>query len=79
MKNTETIKLPGYGFELEVEFYYYPEEKPVYYDSNGTGYPGCGAEVEVTDIYMKGVNVTELVEALNGYEEIEDIILNLNF
>lgn len=36
---------------FSVEFDYQPEEKAVMYYSDGSGYPGCPASVDILNIY----------------------------
>lgn len=44
------------GVEYEVEFDYQPEEPMVMYYKDGSGDPGCSAEVIITEIKRKGVD-----------------------
>ena len=60
--------------EFDVDFNYTPEEKPVYYDSNMEGHPGCSAEVEILEISHKGTDFTDFL--FDKHEEIERIILD---
>lgn len=48
-RKTITVTIDGveYEEEWELELHFTPEEKAVMYDSNGTGYPGSPAEVEL--------------------------------
>ena len=62
------------GVELEVEYDYQPEEACVMYYSDGSGYPGCAEQIDITEITINGVDVFELLE--NDLEEIEELISN---
>jgi len=39
-----------YEFDILAHFEYQPEEKEVRYYADGSGYPGCAAEINVYDI-----------------------------
>ena len=62
------------GVELEIAFDYQPEEAQVNYYSDGSGYPGCSAEVDLISAFHKGTDMTELLEDFT--EELEDLILS---
>jgi hypothetical protein len=68
-----TVEINGVSFEVDGN--YQPEEKEVLYYSDGSGYPGCPASIEVTKILYKDQDVTELIFELFGSEEIEDAYL----
>ena len=59
--------------ELDIECDYQSEEAQVSYYSDGSGYPGCPAYVEIYNVSMNGINLNELLEELQ--EEIEDATL----
>jgi hypothetical protein len=69
MKTTITYK----KIDFDVEYNYIPGERPVYYDSNGEGYPGCAPEVEITLIEIGGQDVSDLLEEKH-WDEIEELI-----
>jgi len=60
------------GVDLYIEYDYQPAEKEVRYDSNGTGYPGCPASLEITKIMIEDVDVSELFEYYGLIEKIEE-------
>ena len=61
------------GVKFDIEFYYQPEEPMVRYYADGSGYPGCPAEIEISEIKHNGTCFMELLE--NDLEDLEDIIL----
>ena len=50
------------GVEFDVEFDYQPKEAEVTYYSDGSGYPGCGAEIQINEIKHNGTCFLELME-----------------
>ena len=60
--------------DLEIEFDYSPEEKMVRYYSDGSGYPGCAAEVCINEILYKGTDVYDLYESLECIDDIELLV-----
>ncbi len=56
---------------LEVEGCYQPEEEPVLYYRDGSGYPGCFADFDISKITYKGQDVTDLVLGLVDHFELE--------
>ena len=63
------------GVEMLVEFDYQPPEPMVMYYPDGSGYPGCDAHINITNIEIEDQDAWELIEAiLNGIEEIEELI-----
>lgn len=66
---TTAIDKTGEEIEVEVEFCYYAEEPMVAYYSDGTGYPGSPAEIELVHILK---NDKDIFAELDD-EEIEDI------
>lgn len=73
MTTTVTIKFAGH--EMEVTGYYQPEEDPVYYYSDGSGYPGCGAEFEASEVIYKGVDILDLMVETGTIERIEELAI----
>ena len=67
---TETIKFKG--VEFLVEFDYQPEEPMVMYYPDGSGYPGCPEEIQITKIEHQGTDFFELLEG--EFEAIEELI-----
>jgi hypothetical protein len=70
MKKTIIYK----GFDLDVEFDYTPEEPMVMYYPDGSGYPGCAAEVDILEILLCDIDIYNLLE-YKQLREIEDLIL----
>ena len=60
--------------EFEVDFDYEPEEKEVRYDSNGTGHPGCPAEIIINGIKHNDEDWTDFIFEYIGQDQIEDSI-----
>jgi len=58
--------------DLTVFYDYQPYEPPEYYDTNGTGYPGCSASIDINDVEHKGESIIELLDGaqLNDIEEL---------
>jgi len=61
------------GIELDITFDYQPAEAAVNYYSDGSGYPGCPAEVTILDVSHKGECFSELL--LDYIDELEELIL----
>jgi hypothetical protein len=56
----KSIKL--YGFELEIDFDYQPEQKERRYMNNGDpGEPGEPEQFEIDSVFFEGKDITELV------------------
>ena len=72
---TEKITLNFKGVDLDIEFYYQPEEKEFFNYKEGYGHPGCAESADITDIKHKGECFWELMEDYK--EELEQIILNI--
>lgn len=54
MKQSPTVKIyreldDGSEIEIEVEYDYFPAEEAVLYYSDGAGYPGCPASVDICE------------------------------
>ena len=72
-----TIKYKG--VEIDIEFYFSPAEPEVRYYGDGSGYPGCGEEIEIYSVGHNGSDISELIEdQLTSIEEelIRDIYEN---
>lgn len=61
------------GIEFDVDGAFTPEEKPVMYYSDGSGYPGCAATFEVHEIMFGGEDFWEILE--DKLDEIEELVL----
>jgi hypothetical protein len=60
------------GIEFDVEFNYNPPEPMVMYYKDGTGYPGCEAEIEIQYIKHKGTCFYDILE--DNITEIEQLV-----
>jgi len=61
------------GIEFDVDYDFKPAEPMVMYYSDGSGHPGCPAEVEqINEITHKGTDFTEFLE--EHEDEIAQII-----
>lgn len=69
----ETRSIKYKGVELDIEFYFSPEEPMVMYYSDGSGYPGSPAEVEIYTIEHCGVDVMELLD--DQIDKIEEQLI----
>ena len=65
------------GIEFQVEFDYQPEEPTVYYLPDGSGDPGCPAEVTLNKITHFDEDFYEILEGQVGNIE-ETIFKQLN-
>ena len=52
-----TIEIEYEGLELQVDFEYQPEEKMVMYYPDGSGYPGCPAEITLGAVIVPGLEI----------------------
>lgn len=57
--------------EIDVGFNYYPGEPEIRYYSDGSGYPGLPAYIEIVDIYHQTVNIFEFFEETNLLSQLE--------
>ena len=75
-RNSQPITISN-EVEFEVSYDYYPAEEMVWRDSDGGGYPGAPATVEINAIYYEGVDILKVV-MLNDklYDEFHEEILN---
>ena len=73
----ERLTIEINGLKFEVEFDYQPEEAMVMYYSDGSGYPGCPAEIEgIHSFSIKGIDLMPLLDCNPGLEqEVEEAIL----
>lgn len=69
MNDTLQYKLEGTPFVLTVDFYYWPEEAPVYHGPAVCA--GAPEEVEVRGIRMGGLSVWDALRGYKGYDEWE--------
>lgn len=75
MKEIET-EVCIYDVLLDVWGYYSPPEAMVMYYPDGSGYPGCSAEFEISFVSLKGIRITDLISD-DVYEQIiEKVIEN---
>jgi len=63
------------GIDFDVEFDYQPEEPMVMYYADGSGHPGCAAEVSITDIKITGTDIDAFELLEDNFEKIEDDII----
>lgn len=59
-----------HNVELEVEFYHQP------YEPSTFDYPGCAESVEITAVFYKGTDITEVIMEFGDIEKIEKLVLN---
>ena len=65
--------------DVEVEYDYQPEEKEVRYYSDGSGYPGCAASLEICNVWHEGVDITAFFEEAGLIYQLEEQVMkNLN-
>ena len=57
----ETITINYCGLDLEVHYDYSPEEPMVMYYKDGSGYPGCPEDAEITEILHNKESMFELL------------------
>jgi hypothetical protein len=65
------------GVELDIEFYFSPSEPAVMFNSDGTGYPGCGEVCELYSIKHCGEDIMELIE--DQLEDIEEKLIEIMY
>jgi hypothetical protein len=75
MKEVE-IGVTIYDVRLEVSGYYSPAEPMVMYYPDGSGYPGCSAEFEISSVKLEGIVITDLLSDDVYNEIIEKAIDN---
>lgn len=67
------------GVDLEVEFDHTPYRPAVMYLRNGDpGYPAEGGEIEVTDVFLNGTSVMELLSDWT-MQQIQDQLEEIDF
>lgn len=69
MKEIE-IGVTVYDVYLDVSGYYSPPEPMVMYYPDGSGYPGCPAEFEITSVSLNGTRITDLIS-----DEVYELII----
>jgi hypothetical protein len=72
METKTTLKI--LDLEVEVEFDYQPEEKPVRYYSDYSGYPGCAESLEIHKVLVKGTDISDLIEHFDLWDKIETMV-----
>lgn len=72
-QNTYTVNFMG--IEMEVTGIYSPEEPMVMYYKDGSGYPGSASEFEVTEVKIGNVNVDNLIEKLDAYNDLAELVI----
>jgi hypothetical protein len=69
---THRYTLNFMGVEIDVEYDYQPEEKMVMFYADGSGYPGCAEQFEITKVSHLGEDITDLCEVY--FDKIEQAI-----
>ena len=64
-----TVTIHSLTPDMVVEFDYHPPERQTRFE------PGCDAAVDINAITVQGVDVADLVAALNGWERVEELVL----
>lgn len=64
------IGVTVYDVYLDVSGYYSPPEPMVMYYADGSGYPGCAAEFEITSVSLNGTRITDLIS-----DEVYELII----
>jgi hypothetical protein len=77
MKEVE-VGVTIYNVYLDVSGYYSPVEPMVMYYPDGSGYPGCSAEFEITSVSLNGTRITDLLSDEVYELIIEKSIENIN-
>jgi hypothetical protein len=73
----ETKNMEFHGLNIVVEFDYSPEEPMVMYYPDGSGYPGCPAEVEITSVMIEGkYDAIDLFDTFGILPQLEEVILD---
>lgn len=76
MKEVE-IGVTVHDVYLDVSGYYSPSEPMVMYYADGSGYPGCPAEFEITSVSLNGTRITDLISDEVYEQIIEKAIYNI--
>ena len=63
------------GLEFELSGHYSPEEPMVMYYKDGSGYPGCSSEFEVTLVTINGKNAELLIEKLDAWNDLAELAI----
>lgn len=64
-----TITIDSLIPDMVVDFDYHPSERQTRHE------PGCDACVDINAITVQGVDVADLVAALNGWKRVEELVL----
>ena len=71
MKRKTTITIGD--AELEIDYYFQPEEKAE--TGPEAQYPGCGAEWEVNAVVYEGKDITDAIEAFDLFDKIVEKLI----
>ena len=78
IRNTDTLEIGYQGVDITVEFMHYPGEDAVMYYPDGSGYPGCGEEIEIDSISIKGVDIYDLLSTKQIGEITDELSKAIN-
>lgn len=78
MASKEIYDVVLYTVPLLVHGFYEPEEQQVMYYKDGSGYPGCPAGFEITEVFAGDVKVTGILND-ETLEKLEELILKENY
>ncbi len=67
-----TVEIELKDLTVTVELDYTPEEQPVYYYRDGSGYPGCGEEIDIYSIKYKGREMIGLIKSDKAWNYIRE-------
>ena len=70
----DTYLINLHGLDIEVLFHYYPPEKKIMYCKDGSGYPGSGPDIYITQIKHAGIDIMDFIDHVNLISELRDII-----
>jgi hypothetical protein len=74
-KSSNSYNQTSIGYDnitFDIEYDYYPSEPMVMHYGDGSGYPGCGAEVEIHSIKIGEFEVYDVI-----YESVIDSLIDL--
>jgi hypothetical protein len=73
-KKLDTQEIVYCDIPFTVTGIFHAAEAPDYYNSDGSGYPGCPASFDLDEILINGVNVYEILTN-SQIDEITDLVI----
>ena len=73
MKRTITYK----SLEMEIDYFYYPAERCIRYDSNLDGYPGYPSTVLINNVFHAKENINKFIDEMDWWDTLEELIIEI--